>query len=129
MHFLVRQMALVSLSGLLLLGCTVHPREPVGTGTFSYVSGRLAWIYPTDIPTTWSATLKALEKLDIQVQDKAVDGLGGSIIAQRADQTKVFLTFEPVSQRATRVSIKIGAFGNREQSENIHALIQQELKL
>lgn len=129
MHFLVRQMALVSLSGLLFISCTVHPREPVGTGTFSYVSGRLAWTYPVDIQTAWSATLRALDKLDVQVQDKAVDGLGGSIIAQRADQTKVFVTFEPVSKRATRVNIKIGAFGNREQSENIHSLVQQELKL
>ena len=129
MHFLVRQIALVSLSCLLLFGCTVHPREPVGTGTFSYVSGRLAWTYPVDIHTAWAATLSALDKLDIKVQDKAVDGLGGSIIAQRADQTKVFLTFEPMSERTTRISIKIGAFGNREQSENIHTVIQQELKL
>lgn len=129
MRFQVTQLALVSLGCLVLFGCTVHPREPVGTGTFSYVSGRLAWTYPVDIQTAWSATLNALNKLNIQVQDKAVDGLGGSIIAQRADQTKVFLTFEPVSQRTTRVSIKIGAFGNREQSENIHALIQQELHL
>lgn len=129
MHFPVRQIALVMVGGLLLSGCTVHPREPVGTGTFSYVSGRLAWTYPVDIHTAWSATLRALDKLDIQVQDKAIDGLGGRIDARRADQTKVSVTLEPVSQRAARVSIKIGAFGNREQSENIHALIQQELKL
>lgn len=129
MHFPLRQTALVILGGLLLMGCTVHPREPVGTGTYSHVSGRLAWTYPVDIHTAWGATLRALDKLNIQVQDKAVDGLGGGILAYRADQTKVSVTFEPVSKRATRVSIKVGAFGNREQSENIHDLIQQELEL
>lgn len=126
---LIRQTALVILGGLLFVSCTVHPREPVGTGTFSYVSGRLAWTYPVDIQTAWSATLRALDKLNIQVQDKAVDGLGGGIVAYRADQTKVAVTFEPASKRATRVSIKIGAFGNREQSENIHNMIQKELEL
>lgn len=129
MQFLLRQTALVILCGLLLMGCTVHPREPVGTGTFSHVSGRLAWTYPVAIDLAWSATLRALEQLKIQVQDKAVDGLGGTILAQRADQTRVSVTLEPVSKRATRVSIKIGAFGSREQSENIHAVIQQELNL
>jgi enoyl-CoA hydratase/carnithine racemase len=110
-------------------GLKIEADEPVGTGTFSHVSGRLAWTYPVDIHTAWPATLRALDKLNIQVQDKAVDGLGGTILAQRADQTKVSVTLEPVSKRATRVSIKIGAFGNREQSENIHALIRQELNL
>ena len=129
MKFLIRQSVLLILVSLMLTSCTVYPRTPVGTGTFSHVSGHLAWTYPFDIHTTWSATLRALDKLNIQIQDKAVDGLGGTILAQRADQTKVSVTLEPVSKRATRVSIKIGTFGNREQSENIHAMIQQELNL
>ena len=129
MHIVVKQVSVWLICALFVVGCTVHPREPIGTGTFSYVSGRLAWTYPVDINMAWAATLRALKKLDIQIQDKTIDGLGGLIYALRADQTKVSVQFEPVSQRAARVSIKIGAFGNREQSEQIHNVIQTELEL
>ncbi len=129
MHSLMRQVLLLMWCGLFIVSCTVHPREPVGTGTFSRVTGRLAWTYPVDIHTAWSATLRALDKLEIQIQDKAIDGLGGMIQAQRADQTNVSIKLEPVSKLASRVSIKIGAFGSREQSENIHDRIRQELEL
>jgi hypothetical protein len=129
MHSLMRQALLLMICGALIANCTVHPREPVGTGTFSYVTGRLAWTYPVDLQTAWAATLRALDKLAIQIQDKALDGLGGTIQAQRADQTSISITLEPVSTRAARVSIRIGDIGHREQSEKIHDAIRQELEL
>lgn len=129
MPSLTRQALLFMICAALIASCTVHPREPVGTGTFSYVTGRLAWTYPVDLQTAWSATLRALDKLSIQIQDKAIDGLGGKIQAQRADRTKVSIQLEPVSTRAARISIKIGDLGNREQSEKIHDEIRRELEL
>lgn len=129
MPSLTRQALLLMICAVCIVSCTVYPREPVGTGTFSYVTGRLAWTYPVDLQTAWSATLRALDKLTIHIQDKAIDGLGGMIQAQRADQTKVSIKLEPVSTRAARISIKIGDMGNREQSEKIHQEIRQELDL
>lgn len=118
--------------GLLVLvaGCTtVHPREPVGSGTYSYVSGRLAWVYPVTLDATWQVTLQALQELNLRVLSKTLDGLGGEIDAMRADQTTVNVQLRPVSDRSTRVSVRIGTFGDYEQSKNIHETIRTRLKL
>ena len=115
---------------VLLAGCTtVHPREPVGSGTYSYVSGRLSWVYPVPLIEAWQATLQALQELNLRVLNKTLDGLGGEIDAQRADQTTVDVDLKPLSDRTTEVSVRIGTFGDYEQSKNIHETIRTRLKL
>ena len=111
-------------------GCTtVHPREPVGSVTYSYVSRRLSWTYPGTLVEVWQATLKALQELDLRVQSKSLDGLGGEIEAIRADQTTVAVELRPVSDRTTDVSVRIGTLGDYEQSKTIHEAIRTRLKL
>lgn len=115
---------------LLAAACsTVHPPGVAGTGTYSYVSGNLTWTYPTELERTWQAALQALEALDLRVQQKTLDGLGGYIEAIRADNTTIRVRMKPETTRTTTVSIKVGAFGNQEQSENIHKSIRAQLKL
>jgi hypothetical protein len=115
---------------VLLAGCTtVHPREPVGSGTYSYVSGRLSWVYPVPLIEAWQATLNALQELNLRILNKTLDGLGGEIDAQRADQTVVGVVVRPISDRTTEVSVRIGTFGDYEQSKNIHETIRTLLKL
>ena len=121
---------LILVALLLVSGCaTVHPTDSAGSGTYSYVSGWLSWTYPTDLQTTWSATQQALEKLQLRIHTKTLDGLGGRIKATRADQTKVAVRLKPVNARTTDVSIHIGTFGDRQVSEDLHQAIQAELKL
>ena len=122
---------LVVLLGILVAtGCTtVHPPGVAGTGTYSYVSGNLAWIYPADMERTWDATLRALEGLDLRIQEKNLDGLGGRIVARRADETKIRIRLKPETTRTTTVLVKIGTFGSQEQSENVHKAIRAQLKL
>jgi hypothetical protein len=119
------------LMGLMLVaGCTtVHPPGVVGTGTYSYVSGNLTWIYPADLERTWDASLRALEGLDLRIESKTLDGLGGRIKAIRADNTAIRLRLKPETTRTTTVSVKIGTFGSQEQAENIHKAIRAQLKL
>jgi len=115
---------------VLLAGCTtVHPREPVGSGTYSYVSGRLSWVYPVPLIEAWQATLQALQELNLRVLNKTLDGLGGEIDAQRVDQTAVDVDLKPTSDRTTEVSVRIGTFGDYEQSKNIHETIRTRLRL
>jgi hypothetical protein len=115
---------------MLLAGCTtVHPREPVGSGTYSYVSGRLSWIYPVPLSEAWQATLTTLQELSLRVLNTTLDGLGGEIDAQRVDQTAVNVDLRPLSDKTTEVSVRIGTFGDYEQSKNIHETIRIRLKL
>lgn len=115
---------------VLLAGCTtVHPREPVGSGTYSYTSRRLSWIYPVTLDEAWQATLQALQELNLRVLSKTLDGLGGEIEAMRADQTTIHVELRPVSDKSARVSVRVGTFGDYEQSKSIHETIRTRLRL
>lgn len=124
------RLALISAGLLLGSGCaTVHPTDATGTGVYSYISGWMTWTYPTDLHATWTATLQAVERLQLRIQTKTQDGLGGRIEALRADQTKVEVRLKPVSTRTTDVSVHVGTFGDRQVSEDIHQAIRVALKL
>jgi Protein of unknown function (DUF3568) len=122
---------LVGLIGVMLVaGCTtVHPPGVAGTGTYSHVSGNLVWTYPTDLERTWQATLSALEGLDLRIETKLFDGLGWRIKAIRANNTTIRIRLIPETTRTTVVKVKIGTFGNLEQSENLHQAIRAQLKM
>jgi len=122
---------LVGVIGVILVaGCsTVHPPGVAGTGTYSHLSGNLAWTYPTDLERTWEATLRALAELDLRIEVKTLDGLGGRIKALRADGTTIRVHLIPETNRTTTVKVKIGAFGSLDQSENLHQAIRAQLKL
>lgn len=131
-----KRVGLLSLLGLLsltltLAGCTpVHPPTALGTGTYSYATGTLTWIYPVPLETLWPATVAEVSDLRLEVLSKYIDGLGGTIKALRVDKTEVDLALEPVSAKTTRLSIRIG--GNewhRQEAKHIHARIRQRLGL
>jgi hypothetical protein len=115
---------------MILVSCTtVHPPGVAGTGTYAYISGNLIWTYPTELERTWDAALRALEELDLRIENKSLDGLGGYIKARRADNTAIRVRLVPETTRTTTVKIKIGAFGNQEQAQNLHKAIRAQLKL
>lgn len=130
MHIWIQRWA-VLIGVILVAGCaTVHPPAGVaGTGTYYYMSGNLVWTYPTDMERTWQATLQALQGLDLRVEDRTLDGLGGRIKAIRADGTTIRIRLKPETTRTTTVKVKIGTFGSQEQAENVHNAIRAQLRL
>ncbi|GIX49068.1 MAG: hypothetical protein KatS3mg131_3279 [Candidatus Tectimicrobiota bacterium] len=118
------------LLALLLAGCaTVHPRGPAGFGTYSYVTGTLTWTYPVALKAAWEATLQAVQGLDLRIEKQLVDGLGGTLEAKRADGTPVFVWLRPLTERTTEVQVRIGTYGNRDDSERLHTAIRKQLRL
>jgi hypothetical protein len=117
-------------SVLLNAGCsTVYPRTPIGTGTYAYLSGNLSWTYPVTLEELKVATLAALTELRLPIRTQRVDGLGGIIEATRGEQITVRLRLRPETEKITRLSIRFGRWGNREESERIHAEIRKRLGL
>lgn len=114
-----------------LAGCApVYPDTPAGTGTYSYATGTLSWIYPIPIERLWSATLAEAEALQLRVIHQAMDGLGASLETQRADATSVVFTLEPVSPHTTKLNVRIGGLEwHRKEAEHIHARIRTRLGL
>jgi uncharacterized protein YceK len=121
---------LVLLSLVVLGGCTtVYPNTTAGAGTYNRASGWLSWAYPVPLERSYQATLVALERLDLRIQTKTLDGLEGRIKAVRADRTAVQVYLKPITDRTTAVQVKVGTFGDQDQAEHIHKNIRAQLKL
>ena len=127
----VRWMQWFVLSSLVALGgcTTVYPTTSAGAGTYNSASGWLSWTYPVPLERTYQASLASLEGLDLRIETKTLDGLEGRIKALRADRTSVQIYLKPVTDRTTEVKVKIGSFGDQEQSELIHKNIRTQLRL
>ena len=126
-------LALLGIMGLAYLptGCApVHPSTSMGTGTYSYATGALTWIYPVTIERLWPATLAEVEDLQLHVLNKYMDGLGAEIKAVRGDKVEVHFTLKPVGTQSTSLSVRIlGQEWKRAEAEHIHAKIRQRLGL
>jgi len=100
----------------------------VGVGTYAYIRGELEAAYPSPYNETWSATLAALDKLEIRKKSAEKDAFGGLIEAARADGTSIKIRVTPITDASTSVKIRVGTFGDRAISETISAEIESRLK-
>jgi len=98
-----------------------------GVGTYSYIKGELQATYAEPLQKIWPKTVAAVESLQLTVDSKQMDALGGTINARRADGTEVKVQLKPAGDRSTIVGVRVGIFGSKEQSERIHAAIRREL--
>jgi uncharacterized lipoprotein len=98
------------------------------TGTAAVLRGEHSQIHAGNYERVWSATLRTLDQMKIQIVDTEKDALGGTITARRANDTSITLALEPTGVDTTRVRIQIGAFGDRDASEAIQARIVSNLR-
>lgn len=129
----LRYLAILWMIGLAHLptGCApVHPSTSMGTGSYSYATGALTWVYPVTIERLWPATLAEVEDLQLHILNKYMDGLGAEVKAVRADKVEVDFTLKPIGTQSTSLSVRIlGQEWKRAEAEHIHAKIRQRLGL
>jgi hypothetical protein len=121
------------LSAILFLhGCTTAVLVGVGGGSgygsYSYVRGELKVLYPYSYDTTWSASLTAMDRLEIQVSSQERDALNGKIKGKRGDGKTVLVKIENKGLGVTEVGVRVGTFGNQEVSQKIQQTILNVLK-
>jgi hypothetical protein len=98
------------------------------TGTAAVLRGEHSQIHAGNYERVWSATVRTLDQMKIQIINTEKDALGGTITARRANDTSITLSLEPTGVDTTRVRIQIGAFGDRDASEAIQARIVSNLR-
>ncbi len=120
-------LAAVLVTGL-LTGCTtVHPRTSSGTGTYFAVTQRLTWVYPFSLETVRKATFAALTALQYGIESQQFDGLGGKLMARPVVGRHADIGVDPLSDRTTKVYVRVRGSGGRKEAERIHATIRSEL--
>ncbi len=92
----------------------------IGIGTYKYIEGNLERDYPLAYTRAWDITNEALANMKISITNSLNEDAKGTIEAVRRDGKTVIIKLEDKGQRITSIGIRIGLFGDRIASEEIH---------
>jgi len=98
-----------------------------GAGTAAWAGGELQTRKSASLDDVWQATETAVEDLDLVVTERQVDGLSGRIVARTADDTEVRIRAERETDDITELGIRVGIFGDQQQSQVILERIDRAL--
>ena len=98
-----------------------------GVAGYKYYEGALEVVYESPFMETWDATLRALDRMDIEITDKKHDLTAGKINAMGSDLKEITLSFKYISTEETKVSIRVGIFGDERASDAIKEEIRREI--
>ena len=122
--------ALVAVACVALLtvgGCVVAAVGVGAAGTVAYVKGDLELVEPTGLDQVYSAAERAVDDLGLFVLSKKKDELAASIIARDADDKKIYIRLSATSQGITKLSIRVGTFGNETKARLVYDKIKENL--
>ncbi len=98
----------------------------VSTNMGVYRGGKMYSVSDKDMDAVYEATLKAMDKLQLQVTDKAKDVFAAKVVAGSADGKKVVVKIKPLEDK-TQYTIQVGSFGNKERSQMVFTEIKKNL--
>ena len=96
-------------------------------GTIAYVKGDLEAIEAEELDVVYEATVRAVKDLELRVISKTKDALTATVYARDAEDKKVTITLKRTTEQTTKLSIRIGTFGNETKSRLIYQKIHDYL--
>ena len=96
-------------------------------GTVAYVKGDLQTVESADIDAVYKAALKAVDELELSITQKTKDAMSAKIVARDAQDKKITIKLGATVEGATKVSIRVGLFGNKRKSRLIYEQIKEYL--
>ncbi len=115
---LTKQVLLVSLGAIVAVAVMGCAPTIVSTDAGVYQSRKLYAVSSKDIDAVYNATLQAMEKLELQVTDKAKDVFAAKVTANSADGKVIIVRIKPEGDK-TAYSIQAGTFGDEARSRRI----------
>ncbi len=112
---------------VLVQGCIVAAVGAGAVGTVAYVKGDLESVESHSIDTVYEATLQAMNDLDLYVTLKFKDALTAEINARDTQDSKVTIKLNSQSEGITKLSIRVGIFGEETKSQLIYNKIRDNL--
>jgi hypothetical protein len=108
-----------------VVGCAP---KMVSSDAAVYQTGKLYASSGKDVDTVYQATIKAMEKLELKVTDKAMDAFGAKVIARSSDEKNIVVIIKPTADKKTGYTIQVGTLGDEERSGKIYAEIDNALQ-
>jgi hypothetical protein len=118
----------VVLSGLSMTagGCLLAAAG-AGAGGAVYVMGDVEEVLSAPTEKVAKASVKALEALKLTVVSEAASALEGKVIGWTSDDKKITITMKREGDKSTKISIRIGTFGDEARSLQILDEIKKRL--
>ncbi|MBU6391432.1 MAG: DUF3568 family protein [Planctomycetota bacterium] len=96
-----------------------------GAGTVAYIKGELKSTEEASIDRTWEAAQEAVKDLEFVITSKEKENTSSAkLIARDARDKKIEIELKKVSEHLTKVTIRVGVFGD----ESLSRLILERLK-
>ena len=96
-------------------------------GTVAYMGGDLEAVESRSLADVYEATLKALEQLELSATKEGKDALSAVIVARDAQDKKIAIKLRASTEETTKISIRVGVFGDETKSRLIYQKIRDNL--
>lgn len=100
----------------------------IGVGTVAYIRGDLEAIETQNIDVVYEATRKAMKQLGLQMIKERKDLDSGLVVARDAEGKEAKITLKSTEHGGTKVSVRVGLFGDQARSLLIYQKIHDNLK-
>lgn len=98
-----------------------------GVGGYSWMNGAMEKDYYVSSKKLHSATLKGLKNMGVKISENKEDKHFAKIIAEFADGKSININIEGVTERSSKIKVRVGLMGNKIRSEMILNAVQKYL--
>jgi hypothetical protein len=108
-------------------GCVVVAAGAVGAGAVAYVRGELSSSMEHELDAVYRAAQSVLTRQEFARIDERKTGLDAQLVYRTALDKKIEIKLEKVTERLTKVKIRVGLVGDQELSILLLEKIRAEL--
>jgi len=114
-----------------LSGC-VAAVVAVGAGAAAgtvYVQGDLQAVVDQELDKVYRAGLNTLEQLALPITGRDKTALDAKLIGRNSEDKKITIKLKRTEENYTKISIRVGTFGDEAQSRAIYDKIKENLQM
>jgi hypothetical protein len=109
-------------------GCMLVAVGAAAGGTVAYVKGDLEAVESKDLDSVYRAVKRAVDQLGLKVTRDSKDALQAVIVARDARDKKNTIKLKKLADDTTKLSIRVGVWGSKTQSNLIYQKIHDNLQ-
>jgi hypothetical protein len=130
MKEVLRTFGLIAVMAIILLtqsGCLVAAAAGAAGGTVAYMKGDVEAVVEGNVEQTFNATKAAMEELKMPLLATWASAMEGHIEARVGTDNKATVNINGQSEKLSKVSIRVGTFGDQGLSQAILEKIKANL--
>ena len=98
-----------------------------GVGGYAWANGAMTKDYSSSADEVHEAVVKGLKKLKLPVMNDVNDRLSAKVTSEFSDGKNVVINIDALTEKTSRLKIRVGPFGDKRASELILSSIEKYL--